>query len=278
MFESLVTKKTKVVPVVSKIISPPKTPTEKRRQRLELATESLVGDLFKSGTTKQKERVEKALATINEIKKKNSENHIENVESCTEHFSKYSRGMTEVASHVKNKKFDINSYKKFIVPEGTIYFHILKGDMDNHAKVRSLVEKLFTDSDIDAALKALDNAPAYMWYEEAGDDEYVPEDRDTLASAAGYSSDFISYALSTVSIAKQAIDAMISLSARTGALIEKQKTSITATISPVELDKVIQRCRKISTEINYATHATADEHCFGEFLSMAELFSKECYK
>jgi len=280
MFESLlpVVSKNKVENIPSKKV----TPAEKRQHRIEAAAEGLIGgvigNLLKSGATKQKERVEKAIATIDEIKKKNSTEHIASVKWCTTNFSKYSKDMAEVASSIKNKKFDAEAYKKLIVPDWTFYFRVIKGDMDNHAKIRSLVEKLFTDSNIDVALDALKKAPAYTWYEDPDPDEYVDEDETVSASAAGYPSDFISYALSTVNITKQAMDAMLSLSARTGALIEKQKTSITPTTGPVDLANIIHRCREIDDNIIYYTDAVTDDHRFHEFLYMAKLFSKHCYK
>jgi len=171
MFESFVAKKTKVVPVVSTIISPP--------MGNQAAALEFLGGVFSSLETKKKE----ACAEID-----NKHNSVEKyLHTALTHaeasVSLFGEDIDKLSAHIKGKKFDKTAFNNLVLPAHTIKYKLLQDGLFKMSAVTECLDWLYNQRAPDSVLGILNLVKRYDLH---GRNEAYMTFKDNIESLAHY--------------------------------------------------------------------------------------------
>ena len=275
MFESLLMI---TANVAVKSEASPKTPTEKRRQRLELATEGLLGTLFKSGATKQKERIASAIQRLDALKAKATKDLLWHKERIRKNLEEFSKHMKEISTDLKGSTPDKAAFSKYTLPEYLVYFSVIQRDVSIHAEVLNCVKQVLHGSDPQEAYKKLRSSLKYVCWDELDDEKMTDEDGDTTAAAAGYTENFIPWAIALVASETSAANAMIAESENVLGFIDRQKANLKPDDSPEKIGNVLKLCHDVEWAIQLALYGVGTDKRYREIVTVATHIAGDCYK
>lgn len=242
----------------------------------EASIEGLLGNLFKSKTTRQKERIAQAIEKIDE-EKKNFEKYTKTeFESANENLNQYKTLIIKIQASIKNKKFNQKLFNEMTLEEDEVKFEFIQQDMIVHKNVVSYLNELFHSNDPDTIIEKFGKDHHYIRFD--GDDEnnIYAEHGDKVSSS--YPSSFISYATNMISEETKAVDEVFSMSKNVIPFIDKQKLLIKEDTSSEDIMKIVHRCHEVAITVSYFQSNVANCSKLHEVAHMAARIAKECYE
>jgi hypothetical protein len=247
-----------------------------RSARHEATMEGLLGDLFKSRDTQQKERIAAEQTKLDSIKESFIHHHHQRVADIQDNLNEFATAMTKISNKIKGKRLDPTKFATLVLPEDTVIWSVLSKDAGVHAAVLSAVRNIFGSNGSGDSLKIFyRKTEAYTVWEDLEDRQLT--EAGTKATEAGYRPDFISWALASVAHEKAAADAMIHVSEEFVHFIDHEKAALKPDITTQNISDMMKRVSAVKWAVFDALDHVGSEHRFTETIDVAHVISN-CYK